>query len=61
MLKVVGRLNNLRAAPGEQGTMKKIPREGGFYIYMDALQSQFFPFPTTMKVQWDGDVEDVKQ
>ena len=54
MLKVVGRLDNLRAAPGPQGQMKKIPREGGFYIYMDALQSQYFPFPTSMKVQWDG-------
>ena len=54
MLKVVGRLDNFRAAPGAQGQMKKIPRPGGFYVYMDALQSGYFPFPTTMKVQWDG-------
>lgn len=54
MLKVVGRLDNFRRSPGPQGTMKKIPREGGFYLYMDALQSSYFPFPTTMKVQWDG-------
>ena len=54
MLKVVGRLDNLRAAPGPQGSMKKIPREGGFYVYMDALMSKEFPFPTTMKIQWDG-------
>ena len=59
MLKVVGRLDNLRAAPGDQGSMKKIPRPGGFYTYMDALQSQEFPFPTTMKVRWDGEIEEV--
>ncbi|KAG9234558.1 heme peroxidase [Amylocarpus encephaloides] len=54
MLKVVGRLDNFRATPGPQGKMKKITRDGGFYVYMDALQGQYFPFPTTMKVQWDG-------
>lgn len=27
---------------------------------MDTLQSQIFPFPTTMKIQWDGEVEMVK-
>jgi cytochrome P450 len=40
MLKVVRGLDNLRAAPSDQGSMKKIPRPGGFYTYMDALQSQ---------------------
>jgi linoleate 10R-lipoxygenase len=54
MLKVVGRLDNFRAAPGAQGKMKKVMREGGFYVYMDALESGYFPFPTTMKVMWDG-------
>ena len=37
MLKVVGRLDNLRTAPGEQGWAKKILRDWCFYIYMDAL------------------------
>ncbi|RDW75784.1 hypothetical protein BP5796_06605 [Coleophoma crateriformis] len=54
MLRVVGRLDNLRATPGDQGHMKKIPRPGDFYVYMDALQSSYSPFPTTMKIQWDG-------
>ena len=54
MLKCIGRLDNLRRAPGPQGEMKKIPREGGFYVYMDKMMSSEFPFPTTMKINWDG-------
>lgn len=61
MLKTVGRLDNLRRAPGAQGETKKIPREGGFYAYMDAKESRYWPFPTTMKVCWDGDVVDRKK
>jgi linoleate 10R-lipoxygenase len=53
MLKVVGRLHNLRAAPGPQGTLKKIPREGGFYVYMDEFQGGYTPFPASLKIQWD--------
>ncbi|KAL6715679.1 hypothetical protein ACLMJK_006640 [Lecanora helva] len=34
MLRVVGRLDNLRRAAGPQGQVKKIPRPGGFYVYM---------------------------
>ncbi|KAF5869761.1 putative fatty acid oxygenase protein [Botrytis fragariae] len=54
MLKCIGRLDNLRRAPGPQGEMKKIPREGGFYVYMDKMMGSEFPFPTTMKICWDG-------
>ncbi|KAL1969515.1 hypothetical protein VTN77DRAFT_8953 [Rasamsonia byssochlamydoides] len=56
MLKVVGRLDNLRRAPGAQGQLKKIPVPGGLTVYMTADQSSFFPFPSTMKVQWDGEI-----
>lgn len=56
MLKVVGRLDNLRRAPGAQGQLKKIPAPGGITIYMTADQSSLFPFPTTMKIQWDGEI-----
>lgn len=56
MLKTVARLDNLRRAPGVQGQIKKIPGPGGFTLYMLADQSSYFPFPTTMKVQWDGDL-----
>lgn len=45
MLRVVGGLDNLRRAPGPQGELKKIPRPGGFYIYMREDQSGYFVFP----------------
>jgi linoleate 10R-lipoxygenase len=47
MLKVVGRLKNLRRAPGAQGQLKKIPRPGGFYVYMTENHGSYFPFPTS--------------
>ena len=46
MMKVVGRLDNLRRAPGPQGQLKKIPRPGGFYIYMRSDFGSFWPFPS---------------
>lgn len=45
MLRVVGRLENLRRAPGPQGQLKKVPREGGFYAYMKEDYTSYFPFP----------------
>jgi cytochrome P450 len=51
MLKVVGRLDNLRRAPGPQGELKKIPRPGGFFIYMREDRGSYFPFPTS-KSSW---------
>lgn len=45
MLRVVGRLENLRRAPGPQGQLKKVPREGGFYVYMKDDHTSYFPFP----------------
>ncbi len=56
MLKTVGKLDNLRRAPGTQGQIKKVPGPGGITMYMTADQSSLFPFPTTMKVRWDGDL-----
>ncbi|KAI9695134.1 MAG: hypothetical protein M1820_008902 [Bogoriella megaspora] len=56
MLKVVGALNGLRRAPGPKGELKKIPRPGGFYIYMKEDSSSYFPFPMTMQVNWDGEL-----
>lgn len=47
MLRVVGRLDNLRRAPGPSGELKKIPRPGGFYIYMRADHGSYWPFPTS--------------
>ena len=56
MLKTVGKLENLRRAPGDQGHIKKIAGPGGITFYMTADHSSLFPFPTTMKVRWDGDL-----
>ena len=61
MLKVVGGLENLRRAPGPQGQLKKIPRPGGFYIYMTENQGGYFPFPLTMKINWDGELPGLKK
>ena len=60
MLKTVGKLDNLRRAPGPQGHIKKIASPGGVTLYMTADHSRYFPFPTTMKVRWDGDLPPVE-
>ena len=56
MLRVVGKLENLRRAPGPQGELKKIKAIGGITMYMDAEHSSFSPYPSTMKIQWDGEL-----
>ena len=57
MLKTVCKLENLRRAPGPQGEIKKVTVfPGGYTLYMTADGSSFFPFPTTMKVRWDGEL-----
>lgn len=65
MFKVVFGLKGLRRAQGSgpggrwygesQGELKKIPGPHGLTLYMTPDQSSFFPFPTTMKVQWEED------
>jgi linoleate 10R-lipoxygenase len=54
MLRTVGKLDGLRRACGPQGELKKIPRPGGFYVYMREDQGSYFVFPCTMKVHYDG-------
>ncbi|PGG98333.1 hypothetical protein AJ79_08900 [Helicocarpus griseus UAMH5409] len=56
MLKTVGKLENLRPAPGPQGELRRIAGPGGISKYLLADYSGYFPFPTTMKVQWDGEL-----
>ncbi|THC94394.1 hypothetical protein EYZ11_006123 [Aspergillus tanneri] len=57
----MGQLNNLRRAPGPQGRLHKLSGPGGISKYLNADQSGFTPFPTSMKVQWDGELPDLKQ
>lgn len=61
MLRVVGRLDNLRRAPGPQGQLKKVPRPGNSHVYMRADHGSYSPFPTTMKIHWDGDLPPLKK
>ena len=61
MLKVVGGLDNLRRAPGPQGKLKKLSGPGGIAKYMNEDHSGFSPFPTTMKIQWDGELPPLKE
>ena len=60
MLRTVGKLKGLRRAPGPQGQLKKIPREGGFYVYMMEDQGSYYVFPKTMKIHWDGELPPLK-
>nr|KMM65017.1 linoleate diol synthase [Coccidioides posadasii RMSCC 3488] len=61
MLKVVGRLDNLRRAPGPQGQLHSIPGPGGIPLYMSEDESEVSPFPATMKVLWDGELPPLPQ
>jgi len=54
MLRTIGRLEGLRRAPGPQGQLKKVPRPGGFYVYMSELHDSYFVFPCSMKVHFDS-------
>lgn len=47
MLRVVGSLDNLRAARGPQGVLKKVPRTGGYYNYLREDGGSYTPFPTS--------------
>ncbi|KAF2405392.1 fatty acid oxygenase [Trichodelitschia bisporula] len=56
MLKVVGGLEGLKRAPGPRGELKKIPRPGGFYVYMKEDHGSYFPFPLSMQITFTGDL-----
>ncbi|KAJ5551085.1 Cytochrome P450 [Penicillium sp. DV-2018c] len=53
MLRVVGRLPGLRRAPGAQGQLKKIPQEGGYWVYLRADGTAYSAFPMSLKLHWD--------
>ncbi|OLN90159.1 Linoleate 10R-lipoxygenase [Colletotrichum chlorophyti] len=55
MFRALFRKKNLRRVPGPQGLLKKVPRPGGFFVYMKEDWGQLWPFPVTMKVMWDED------
>ncbi|KAJ0163325.1 Linoleate 10R-lipoxygenase [Colletotrichum tanaceti] len=53
MFRALFRKKNLRRVPGPQGILKKMPRPGGFFVYMKEDWGQIWPFPVSMKVMWD--------
>ncbi|KAK2808634.1 hypothetical protein FQN50_004498 [Emmonsiellopsis sp. PD_5] len=59
MLRVVGRLDNLRRAPGAQGQLKKVPRPNGHFSYMREDQGGYTLFPMTMKLHYDGELPEL--
>jgi len=61
MLKTVGKLDRLRRAPPPQGEMKKVPGPNGFTMYMTMDERSYFPFPSSMKINWDGDLPESKK
>jgi len=59
MLKTIAKLEGLRRAPGPQGEIKKVHVEGGYTVYLTEDGGSYFPFPTTWKVRWDGEIPTV--
>lgn len=55
LFRALFRKKNLRRVAGAQGELKKVPRPGGFFVYMKEDWSGLWPFPTSMKITWDGE------
>lgn len=55
MFRALFKRRNVRRQPGPLGALKKVPRPGGFFVYMREDLSGLWPFPCSMKVMWDED------
>ncbi|KAF5017298.1 hypothetical protein F66182_10796 [Fusarium sp. NRRL 66182] len=53
LFRALFRKKGLRRVNGAQGELKKVPRPGGFWVYMTEDWGSIWPFPTSMKVTWD--------
>jgi hypothetical protein len=53
LFRALFRKKGLRRVAGAQGELKKVPRPGGFFVYMTEDWGSIWPFPTSMKVTWD--------
>ncbi len=53
MFRALFRRKNVRRALGPKGELKKVPRPGGFYVYMREDWGSLWPFPVSMKIAWD--------
>ncbi|PGH18399.1 hypothetical protein AJ79_00467 [Helicocarpus griseus UAMH5409] len=56
MLRSIGRLDNLRRAPGAQGELVKITRPGGHFAYMREDNGGYSVLPLNLKLHYDGEV-----
>ncbi|KAF7158141.1 hypothetical protein CNMCM5623_002807 [Aspergillus felis] len=54
LLRVLGRLENIRRAPGPAGEMKSKMVNGAFKLYLREDGSSWTPFPQNMKVVFDS-------
>ncbi|CAO2655876.1 Nn.00g046790.m01.CDS01 [Neocucurbitaria sp. VM-36] len=52
-LRVFGRLQGLKKAPGEQGRLQK-KKENGVVSFLSEAQDEWIPLPTSMKVHFDN-------
>lgn len=53
-LRACGQLKNLRRAPGPQGILKYKSVNESIRVYLRADGTDYWPFPTTMKLLHDG-------
>ena len=49
---IMGRQPGIDRVPGPQGKLKKIHDDAGNVMYMNAEESEFVPYPVSMKVRW---------
>ncbi|KAH7119549.1 heme peroxidase [Dendryphion nanum] len=66
MLKVIGRLDQLRPVEGPRGKVYKVAKPFGetdelpeswhYHTYLTPNWDSYWPFPTSLKVTWDGDI-----
>lgn len=61
MPRTVGRLDNLRKAPGPQGDCKRIAGPYGTEPYTTDDQRSSTSFPNCMNINWDGSLLPIKQ
>lgn len=55
LFRALFRKKGLRRVPGPQGELKKVPGPGGYSVFMTEDWGGVWPFPTAMKVLWDGE------
>ncbi|KAL8369574.1 hypothetical protein RB595_000077 [Gaeumannomyces hyphopodioides] len=53
LFRALFRRPNVRRVPGPQGELKKVPRPGGFFVYMREDWGGMWPFPCSMRIMWD--------